>query len=165
MIASSGDPLTRGDTLRALLDHLLPLAAVITPNLPEAAALTGHEVHTDDQIREAAHRLLAMGAKAVVVKGGHRDGQPIDVLFDGHDVHTFPGPRVETSSTHGTGCTFSAALAAHLAAGHTLVDAVAQAKTYVTGALAHAPGLGSGHGPLAHDWPLRPAREGAGSLR
>ena len=140
--------------MTALRQRLLPLATVVTPNLPEAEALAGHAVRTEAEIEEAARRIAGLGAAAVVVKGGHRQDAPVDVLYDGRHFHRFPAARVETRSTHGTGCTFAAAIAALLAQGRDLIAAVAGAKAYVTGALQHAQPLGRGHGPVAHDWLL-----------
>lgn len=154
LVSSSGTRLLDEAALGALAHELLPLAAVVTPNVPEAETLTGQIVRRDDEVRDAARRIGDMGPAAVVVKGGHAQGDPADVLWDGRDFHTFPGRRIQTQHTHGTGCTFSAALAALLALGRDLPSAVAEAKIYVTGAIEHAPGLGHGHGPLAHDWVL-----------
>jgi hydroxymethylpyrimidine/phosphomethylpyrimidine kinase len=151
MVAKSGDALLREDAVDALRDLLLPLATVVTPNLPEAAALTGRPVERDDEVRRAAEAIVGMGAKAVVVKGGHRAGpQAVDVLYDGTSFREYAAPRVETTSTHGTGCTFASAIAAHLALGEPLTDAVAHAKEYLTEALRAAYPIGGGHGPVHH---------------
>jgi hydroxymethylpyrimidine/phosphomethylpyrimidine kinase len=158
MVAKSGDRLLREDAVEALRHTLLPLAAVVTPNLPEAEVLVGRRIQTDDEVERAALDIRELGARAVVVKGGHRTGEPVDVLFDGERFYRFSSPRVETPNTHGTGCTFSAAIAAGLAQGKGVPDAVAEAKVYISMAIAHAEPLGHGHGPVAHDWLLR--REG-----
>ena len=150
MIAKSGDALLRPDAVNALRSCLLPLAAVVTPNLPEAETLTGLSLTTDADLRQAAERIVGMGARAVVVKGGHRDGPAADLFYDGVRFQEFTAPRFDTRNTHGTGCTFAAAIAAGLAQGKDLLAAVAQAKDYVTEALRHAYPLGQGHGPLHH---------------
>ena len=150
MIAKSGDALLRPEAVNALRDRLLPLAAVVTPNLPEAETLTGLSITTDADIRRAAERIVGRGARAVVVKGGHRDGPAVDLFYDGVRFQEFTAPRLDTRNTHGTGCTFAAALAAGLAQGQDLMAAVAQAKDYVTEAIRHAYPLGQGHGPLHH---------------
>jgi hydroxymethylpyrimidine kinase/phosphomethylpyrimidine kinase len=111
-------------------------------------------VETDVEIHQAARDIIDLGARAVIIKGGHRQGDAIDVFFDGQTFHTFASERIETRNTHGTGCTLSAAIAAELARGSDLLDAVGTAKRYVTGAIRHATPLGGGHGPVAHDWLL-----------
>ena len=150
MIAKSGDSLLRPDAVDALCSRLLPLAAVVTPNLPEAETLTGLSLTTDADLRRAAAQIIGMGARAVVVKGGHRDGPAADLFYDGVRFQEFTAPRLDTRNTHGTGCTFAAALAAGLAQGKDLLAAVAQAKDYVTEAIRHSYPLGQGHGPLHH---------------
>ena len=150
MIAKSGDALLRPEAVNALRSRLLPLAAVVTPNLPEAETLTGLSLTTDADLRRAAELIVGMGARAVVVKGGHRDGPATDLFYDGVRFQEFTAPRLDTRNTHGTGCTFAAALAAGLAQGKDLIEAVAQAKDYVTEAIRHAYPLGQGHGPLHH---------------
>lgn len=151
MVAKSGDRLLDADALDALTRALLPLAAVVTPNLPEAEVLTGIPVRTLEDQREAARRIVGLGARAAVVKGGHSASADIvDVLFDGHTFTEFRAERVPGTSTHGTGCTFSAAITAQLALGRTLADAVPLAQAYVATAIRNAPGLGHGHGPMGH---------------
>jgi hydroxymethylpyrimidine/phosphomethylpyrimidine kinase len=151
MIAKSGDRLLREDAVEALRRRLLPLAAVVTPNIPEAEVLAGRPIRTRDDRLVAARAIMELGAHAVVIKGGHSDEDPIvDVLVDASGVREFSAPRIATTSTHGTGCTFSAAIAAGLALGLDLQDAVAEARDYVSRALVSAPGLGHGHGPLNH---------------
>jgi hydroxymethylpyrimidine/phosphomethylpyrimidine kinase len=155
MVAKSGDRLLREDAVRALMVDLLPLAEVLTPNLPEAEVLVGRPLRTEDEIRQAARDILDLGPRTVVMKGGHREGSTVvDVLFDGRAFYAFPAERVDTTSTHGTGCTFSAAIAASLAQGRDVVEAVAAAKSYLTAAIQHATAMGAGHGPVAHDWLL-----------
>jgi hydroxymethylpyrimidine/phosphomethylpyrimidine kinase len=156
MLAKSGDMLLDDAAVGVLRMELLPVALVVTPNLPEAAVLCGHAVETPEQAREAARRIHALGPAAVVIKGGHGTGEPlIDLLFDGERFIEFPTHRIRTRNTHGTGCTFASAIAAHLALGHPLVDAVAQAQAYVLGAIRHGLAIGKGHGPLEHFWRLR----------
>lgn len=151
MVAKSGDRLLREDAIDALRARLLPLAEVVTPNLPEAQTLAGHRVDTVQERVAAARVILALGARNVVVKGGHADEDPVlDLLVDAGGVREFRAPRVAGTSTHGTGCTFSAAIAAGLARGLGVAEAVGEARTYLSAALAQAPGLGHGHGPLNH---------------
>jgi len=150
MIAKGGAPLLAEDAVAVLRARLLPMASLITPNMPEAAALTGRPVTSVSAQREAALVLLNLGAQAVLVKGGHLDGPAIDILAVPGSVYELYGERLATRHTHGTGCTLSAAIAANLATGHELRDAVQRAKAYVTRAIEQAPGLGRGHGPLQH---------------
>lgn len=164
MEAKSGDPLLRPEAIAILRSQLLPLAEVVTPNLSEAEVLTGQRIGTLDDMRVAASALFDLGARHVVVKGGHlgqaqdRQAQdtaptePIDVYFDGERFITLRAERIQTIHTHGTGCTFSAAIAALLARGLSVEEAVIGAKNYITGAIRHAPGLGHGHGPVGHFW-------------
>jgi hydroxymethylpyrimidine/phosphomethylpyrimidine kinase len=151
MVATSGDRLLDEDAERILAVRLLPLCAVVTPNLPEASILTGLAIRDERDMVRAAERLVAMGAGAALVKGGHGSGsEVVDVLAGADDPVVFRRPRIATNSTHGTGCTLSAAIAAGLARGGTIADAVGDALAYVERALGSAPGLGSGHGPLHH---------------
>jgi hydroxymethylpyrimidine/phosphomethylpyrimidine kinase len=151
MVAKSGDRLLREDAVAALRELLLPLATVITPNLPEAEALTGRPVQSDEDVRRVAEEIVRLGAQAVVVKGGHRESaEALDVLYDGKAFREYSAPRVETTSTHGTGCTFASAIAACLARGMPLADAVGEAKAYLTEALRRAYPIGGGHGPVHH---------------
>lgn len=152
MRAKGGDPLLQPEAVTALCSILLPLAEVVTPNLPEAEVLTGRRIETLDDMRAAARTIHALGPRHVVVKGGHSTAEPIDIYFDGEQFTEFRAMRIETPHTHGTGCTFSAAIAAYLARGLPVVEAVAHAKHYVTEAIRHAPGIGHGHGPVAHFW-------------
>jgi hydroxymethylpyrimidine/phosphomethylpyrimidine kinase len=152
MVAKAGDRLLREEAVETLKRRLLPLALVVTPNLPEAEVITGRELRTWDDIRDAARAIHAMGARNVLMKGGHREGDAVatDLLFDGNDFREFSVPRVHTNSTHGTGCTLASAIAATLAKGETVEHAVLAAKAYVTKALQEAFPLGSGHGPVHH---------------
>lgn len=152
MVAKGGQTLVSEAARDALRRRLLPLATLVTPNLPEAEALTGRPVRTWEQMREAARALQAAGARAVVVKGGHLDGPARDLFFDGRHLHELPGERVSTRNTHGTGCTFSAAIAAELAKRAPLEQAVATAKAFIAEAIRRADELqvGHGHGPTNH---------------
>jgi hydroxymethylpyrimidine/phosphomethylpyrimidine kinase len=153
MVSKGGARLLQGDAVEALRTRLLPLAEVVTPNIPEAEALVGHPLGTDDEVRQAAVDIQAMGPRSVIVKGGHRPGNTVvDVLFDGEHFYDYSGARVKTGSTHGTGCTFASAIAAYLAQGHKLPDAVRHAREYLQGALEHARAIGHGHGPVNHFW-------------
>jgi hydroxymethylpyrimidine/phosphomethylpyrimidine kinase len=153
MVAKSGDRLLREDAVAALRELLLPLATVVTPNLPEAEALSGRPVRTDEDVRAAAEAIVRLGARAVVVKGGHRESaEATDVLYEGKAFREYTAPRIETASTHGTGCTFASAIAACLARGLPLADAVSEAKAYLTEALRRAYPIGGGHGPVNHFW-------------
>jgi hydroxymethylpyrimidine/phosphomethylpyrimidine kinase len=150
MIAKGGAPLLDDDAVAVMRARLLPLAAVITPNIPEAERLTGRKISSVAAMRDAARSLIAAGAHAAVVKGGHLDGPAVDVFCDGTSVIELSAERVSTRHTHGTGCTFSSAIAARLALGENLRAAVEGAKSYVTRAVTQAPGLGHGHGPVQH---------------
>lgn len=151
MVATSGDRLLDQDAEQAILTELLPLAAVVTPNLDEAAILTGMTISTPEQMRAAAERLVSLGAGAALLKGGHLQGEElVDVLFDGSEWTEWRRRKLQTTSTHGTGCTLSAAIAAGLAYGRPLGEAVEDALDYLQRALAEAPGLGGGHGPVNH---------------
>ena len=154
MVATSGDRLLSTDAVSALRERLVPLASLITPNLPEAAALLGESVASDETaIASQGKRLLATGARAVLIKGGHGKGaESIDYLFSGSDTIALPAPRIATANTHGTGCSLSSAIAAGLAKGETLNAAVRDAKTWITEAIAAADrlGVGHGHGPIHH---------------
>ncbi|MGB2694416.1 MAG: bifunctional hydroxymethylpyrimidine kinase/phosphomethylpyrimidine kinase [Dehalococcoidia bacterium] len=150
MVAKSGDRLLREDAIDALRTQLLPLATVVTPNVPEAEVLVGHTIASWEETREAAREIVALGAQAVVLKGGHREGPATDLFYDGVSFREYTAVRVETTSTHGTGCTFASAIAASLAKGSDLRPAVAAAKAYVTRALQSAYPLGHGHGPVHH---------------
>jgi hydroxymethylpyrimidine kinase/phosphomethylpyrimidine kinase len=161
LVATSGDSLGAPDVVDAMVEQLLPLATVVTPNLPEAARLAGLAIPEDeDAMRAAAEAMRARGAGAVLVKGGHLAGaDAVDLLVEGPEVRFFHARRVETRNTHGTGCTLSSAIACYLAKGLALVDAVDAAKTYLTGALSESASLdvGGGHGPVHHFhalWPV-----------
>ncbi len=155
MISKSGFALLQPDAQAALVRHLFPLAQVVTPNLPEAEALLGKKIVDIDAMKTAARDISALGAKMVVVKGGHLGrGSATDVLFDGQDFRLLESRRIDTANTHGTGCTFSSAIAAHMARGESFFDAVTRAKIYITGAIENALSLGKGFGPTHHFFDL-----------
>jgi hydroxymethylpyrimidine/phosphomethylpyrimidine kinase len=165
LVATSGSRLLERDAVGIVARRLVPLATLVTPNLAEAGALLEREVRTPEDMAGAAQALVARGARAALVTGGHLPGDElVDVLVAGGETHRFAHPRVHTRSTHGTGCTLSAAVAAGLAHGRPLIEAVANAVDYVHRALAAAPelGRGGGHGPLNHFVPAppRPPTEG-----
>jgi len=157
MVASSGDRLLDEDAVETLRERLLPLAAILTPNVPEAELLLGRTLSSVEALREAAPALAELGPAAVLLKGGHLPGPEIvDVAWDGRELREFRAPRIDTRHTHGTGCTLSAAIAAGLARGADRWTAIEMAIDYTRRAIASAPGLGSGHGPLAHRVPVEP---------
>jgi len=155
MIAKSGASLLKEEARHALKRLLIPLAEVVTPNLPETEVLTGITPDTEERRKEAARRIVEMGARSVVVKGGHLHGrEAVDLFYDGETFEQLSAPRFETRHTHGTGCTFSAALTAELAKDKPLLEAVRKAKAYITAAIRHPLELGGGHGPVNH-WAYR----------
>jgi hydroxymethylpyrimidine/phosphomethylpyrimidine kinase len=160
MVATSGDRLLDEDAQHAVVDELVPLCAVVTPNLDEAAILAGFPVRDVPAMHRAARQLIAAGASAALVKGGHlRSDELVDVFFNGSDAREFRRPRIDTRSTHGTGCTLSAAITALLARGIALDAAVEQALDFVHRAIAQAPSLGAGNGPLNHFVPVQSGTE------
>ncbi len=153
MVAKGGAALLQPEAVAALRSQLLPLALVATPNLPEAETLLERKIESLDAMRAAARELVhQQGARAVVVKGGHLDGPPTDIFYDGQQLQELTAERIATSNTHGTGCTFASAIASRLAHGAPLSEAVVQAKRYVTEAIRRAYPIGSGHGPVHHFW-------------
>ena len=148
MVAKGGDRLLAADAVDALVSEVLPLARVVTPNLPEVQALTGSEISTLKEMKAAAIEIFRMGPRAVLVKGGHLDGDAVDLLFDGGRFEEYPAARIETENTHGTGCTYAAAIATLLAQGMGVPDAVGQAKAFVTDAIRFSIDFGGGHGPV-----------------
>src|SRR5262249_37148617 len=178
LVSTSGRRLLDDDGVQALCNELLPLARVVTPNIPEAEALSGKRIVTMSDAREAARRIHDLGGRAVIITGGHRTGnreprtgtrtrsgtpnpeprtpnaQVVDLIFDGRAFHESRVARVDSEHTHGSGCTYASAVAASLALGRELPDAAVRAQQYVAGAIAHAPGIGSGRGPLNHFWHL-----------
>jgi hydroxymethylpyrimidine/phosphomethylpyrimidine kinase len=155
MISKSGYALLKEEARQALVERLFPLADVVTPNIFEAERLVGRGIGSLEEMQTAAREILALGARRVVVKGGHLGGaQATDVLFDGHTFRELTSPRYDTPNTHGTGCTFSSAIAANLALGHPFFEAVGKAKTYISGAIRNALPIGRGHGPTHHFFDL-----------
>ena len=154
MISKGGHYLLQESAVNALVNELLPLATLITPNIPETEVLVGSPVQTEDEMYKACIQLKAMGPDAVLIKGGHLTGDSNDLYYDGEDFHWLKSKRIETKNTHGTGCTLSSAIAANLAKGTTMLKAVTSAKVYITTAIIHSLELGSGHGPTHHFYDL-----------
>ncbi|MGX1264253.1 hydroxymethylpyrimidine/phosphomethylpyrimidine kinase [Rossellomorea marisflavi] len=154
MVAKGGASLLHEEAVETLIKELIPLSSVITPNLPEAEKLTGIKIHTEFDQQKAAKTIYSMGADHVIIKGGHlldpSSEQVTDLLYDGERFHTFTSRRFNTPHTHGTGCTFSAAVTAQLAKDHTVYEAVSLAKTFISSAIEHTLHLGNGHGPTNH---------------
>jgi hydroxymethylpyrimidine/phosphomethylpyrimidine kinase len=151
MMSKSGYSLLQEKAIESVKLELFPLGALVTPNLPEAEILAGIKINSIDDMKEAAERLAEYKCRAVLVKGGHAEFSPAtDVLFDGTDFHILEGHFIDTENTHGTGCTYSAAITARLALGEPLLDAVRNAKHYITRAIENAPDIGKGHGPTHH---------------
>jgi hydroxymethylpyrimidine/phosphomethylpyrimidine kinase len=150
MVSTQGRSLLPPDARRAMSELLLPHATLAMPNVPEAEVLSGIEIRTIEDVRQAACVIRSMGPKAVLIKGGHLESENTDVLFDGVEYREFPAPRLDTPHTHGTGCTYSAAITASLAAGCSLVEAVARSKRFIHEAIRRNPGLGRGNGPVNH---------------
>ena len=162
MVAKGGHPLMKPSAERALIEELLPLATIVTPNMDEAARLAGMgRVETLEQMREAARRIGRLGPGHVLVKGGHLRGDAIDVLYDGRTLTEMRAPRLRTKHTHGTGCTLSAAIAAHLAKGDSVETAVRKSKRYLQGAIGRAYSTGKGTGSLGHLWNLATRQPGS----
>jgi hydroxymethylpyrimidine/phosphomethylpyrimidine kinase len=155
MVAKSGDHLLQESAQEALRSRLLPLALLVTPNVPEAEVLSGLGIVNETDLHRAAGRIHALGPRYVLMKGGHLEGdEAVDYLFDGKTLQRFNAPRIPSRNTHGTGCTFSSAIACYLARGLDVAGAVARAKEYLSGAIRHGLPLGAGHGPLHHGWRL-----------
>ncbi|HLS66141.1 MAG TPA: bifunctional hydroxymethylpyrimidine kinase/phosphomethylpyrimidine kinase [Pseudogracilibacillus sp.] len=151
MVATSGDMLINEGARDYLRDHLIPYCTIVTPNLPEAEYLTGMEINTFEEMQEAAEKIVhEYGAGAALVKGGHLVGDAVDFLYDGNEMIELHEKRIDTVNTHGTGCTYSAAITAYLSHGHRLHDAVKKSKYYVTEAIRHSFDLGAGSGPTNH---------------
>lgn len=151
MVAKSGDALLHPTAVRAVVKQLLPLALVVTPNLPEAEVLAKMHIHTDDDLERAAKIIAGMGPRYVVVKGGHRGGsEATDLVYDGKSFERLSAPWIETRNTHGTGCTFSAAITGYLAKGQTPPEAIRNAKRFLSDALIHSYVIGKGHSPVNH---------------
>jgi hydroxymethylpyrimidine/phosphomethylpyrimidine kinase len=155
MVSKSGYALLNQDGRQALTARLFPLTTVVTPNIPEAEALTGAAIRDEAQMRAAARQIADLGASSVVIKGGHlNSAQAVDIAYDGNRFEVLTGRRIATRNTHGTGCTFSSAIAAYQARGSGFFDAVRHAKQYVAGAIAHGLAIGKGHGPTHHFYDL-----------
>lgn len=155
MIAKGGDRLLEQQAVNAIRTTLLPLAHVVTPNVPEAEVLTGTSIRSLEDMHEAGRRILAMGPGVVLIKGGHLEGrESVDLAVTTVETFELRGRRIQTTNTHGTGCTLASAIAANLALGMETREALSRAREYVEGAIQHAPGIGAGHGPLNHFWRL-----------
>jgi len=159
MIAKGGDRLLDPEAVDTLKAELLPRSHMVTPNVPEAEVLSGMRIASGEDMRRAARRILALGPRVVLIKGGHMPGtwssnEVVDIVCTAHDLFELRGPRVDTRNTHGTGCTLSSAIAANLATGLDDWTAVTRAREYLEGALRNAPEIGRGHGPLGHFWRL-----------
>ena len=154
MYAKNGCALMDPDSIDTLIAEVVPLADVITPNIPEAEKMAGMRVHTQEDMKKAARIIHDMGCRAVLVKGGHSEGDATDILFDGNEFHSFTSPRIQTKNTHGTGCTYSSAIASNLALELPIRQAVARSKQYVTTAIAHSLEIGRGNGPTHHFYDL-----------
>jgi hydroxymethylpyrimidine/phosphomethylpyrimidine kinase len=150
MYAKHGSALMEKSSIGTLISELIPLADLMTPNIPEAEEITGMTIKTHKEMKQAAKLIHSMGCNNVVVKGGHSEGEAIDILFTGKEFKEYPAARIETKHTHGTGCTFSSAIAANLALGLPVHEAVKMAKEYIHTAIAHAPQFGKGNGPTHH---------------
>lgn len=155
MYAKDGNALMREDCIDLYIQKILPLAACLTPNIPEAERFTGMKIRTEADMKAAAERIVDMGAKTVLVKGGHFGGDPCDILFDGSKFNRYTAKRIVTKNTHGTGCTLSSAIASYLALGEPLKIAVKKAKQYITGAIKNSLEIGRGNGPLNHFYKAR----------
>lgn len=154
MISKGGHYLLEQSAVESLKKEILPLSSLITPNIPEAGVLIGRVIQTEDDMYKACELIMEIGVEAVLIKGGHLVGPPNDLFFNGKDFHWLKAKRIQTKNTHGTGCTLSSAIAANLAKGSTLLEAVTLAKQYITTAITHSLSLGSGHGPTHHFYDL-----------
>lgn len=152
LAAKDGTPLLEMEAIDLFSREMLPMTTLLTPNIPEASLLTGTQIRTESDRKQAAKKLVRMGAGAVLVKGGHLDGDAYDLYYDGITFTGFSAPRIETIHTHGTGCTLSAAITAYLAKGLEMKEAIAAAKNYLTDAMLHTLAMGHGHGPLNHGY-------------
>ncbi len=150
MVAKGGCALMMDNSVKALIDNIIPLADILTPNIPETEAITGINIKTIDDMKIAAKQIYNMGAKNIIIKGGHLDGDAIDILYNGKNYYTYTTERIQTKNTHGTGCTFSSAIASNLANGMNINDAVKYAKDYITNAIKYSLNIGKGHGPTNH---------------
>lgn len=154
MVAKGGCALMREYALNTLIHEIIPLAFILTPNIPEAETITGMKITSIDDMKQASVSISKMGAKNVLIKGGHLYGDAVDILFDGKHFHSYWKKRIQTQNTHGTGCTFSSAIAVNLANGMEITDAVRSAKDYISEVIEHALPIGKGHGPTNHFYKL-----------
>jgi len=154
MYAKNGSALMDPAAVDTLISEVVPLADLVTPNIPEAEKMSGMQIENQDEMEQAAKHIYNLGCQAVLVKGGHSEGDATDILYDGKRFYYYTAPRVDTKHTHGTGCTYSSAIASNLALGMSLPDAVEKAKAYVTTAIIHALGIGKGNGPTHHFYEL-----------
>ncbi|WP_276917528.1 bifunctional hydroxymethylpyrimidine kinase/phosphomethylpyrimidine kinase [Aneurinibacillus aneurinilyticus] len=154
MYAKNGCPLMNPGAIDTLIKTVLPLADLLTPNIPEAEQIAGIEINNVEDMKKSAVEIYKMGCKNVLVKGGHATGNALDILFDGNKFYSFDAQRIETKNTHGTGCTYSSAIASNLALGFELQEAVHRAKEYVTIAIQHSLSIGKGNGPTHHFYEL-----------
>ncbi|MBP2239815.1 hydroxymethylpyrimidine/phosphomethylpyrimidine kinase [Cytobacillus eiseniae] len=154
MVSKGGHHLLQLEAVSALKEKIIPIATLITPNIPEAEVLIKAPIHSGEDMMEACLAIHALGAHAVLLKGGHLQGDPNDLLFDGKTFTWLQGTRIQTKNTHGTGCTLSSAIAANLAKGASLIESVQEAKKYITVAITHSLNLGNGHGPTNHFYEL-----------
>lgn len=154
MYAKNGCPLMNPDAIDTLIREVLPLADVLTPNIPEAEKITGFSIAGVDDMKKAAQAIRQMGCKNIIVKGGHAAGNALDIFYDGQEFYSFDAQRIDTKNTHGTGCTYSSAIASNLALGFGLYEAVRRAKEYVTTTIRHSLPIGKGNGPTHHFYEL-----------
>ena len=158
MYAKNGAPLMNPNAINALISLIIPRSDLLTPNIPEAEKIAGFSINDEDSMLKAAEKILQMGCRQVLIKGGHRkdlsDNESVDLLWDGKNLFNYKAPRIQTKNTHGTGCTLSSAIAANLALGYSIHDAVEKAKTYISKAIEHSPEIGKGHGPVHHFYEL-----------
>ncbi len=150
LYAKDSTPLMNEDCMELLIKGIIPLADLITPNIPEAVKISGHNIKSEYDIKKCCEIIHSMGCRGVLIKGGHSEGAPVDTLYDGRDFYKFTSPRINTKNTHGTGCTLSSAIAANIANGKSVYEAVSMAKAYITSAIEHSLALGKGNGPLNH---------------
>ena len=154
MYAKNGSPLMEPNSINTLIKVILPYADILTPNIPEAEKISNIKIGNYEDMERAAKIIYEMGSKNVLLKGGHAIGDPIDILYDGRDFHYYKSKRIDTKNTHGTGCTFSSAIASNLALGMGVPAAVERAKKYITTAIEHSLDIGKGHGPTHHFYDL-----------
>ena len=154
MYAKNGSPLMEPNSINTLIKVILPYADILTPNIPEAEKISNIKIGNYEDMERAAKIIYEMGSKNVLLKGGHAIGDPIDILYDGRDFHYYKSKRIDTKNTHGTGCTFSSAIASNLALGMGVPAAVEKAKKYITTAIEHSLDIGKGHGPTHHFYDL-----------